>query len=101
MRAWRWYAVLGVLGAVPYFLGGTDLANVLYLGYGLAVAIAIFVGVHLPSRPLPWYVLAAGQLLVAIGNGLYAYYDSRLGTTPFPSPADALYLRATPSRSSA
>ena len=63
-----------------------------------ATVVAIFVGVRVNriARPLPWYLLAAGQLAFLGGDLLWDYYERVLQTDPFPSLADASYLLGYP-----
>ena len=49
-----------------------------------------------PPTRWPWLLFAAGQLLFVAGDVLFGYYEHVAGTTPFPSPADALYLLGLP-----
>jgi len=63
-----------------------------------ATVVAILVGVRVNrvARPLPWYLLAAGQLAFLGGDLLWDYYERVLHTDPFPSLADASYLAGYP-----
>jgi diguanylate cyclase len=63
-----------------------------------ATVVAILVGIRINrvARPLPWYLLAAGQVAFLIGDLLWDYYDRVLHTDPFPSLADASYLAGYP-----
>ncbi len=99
-RVWRIVLVVGVALSLGYFLLPKGIAlNGLYDALNLASAAAIVVGVRLhgPPRRAPWYVLAAGQTLSALGNFSYDY-DSviRHVAPPFPGLSDALYLAAYP-----
>jgi diguanylate cyclase len=64
----------------------------------VATVVAILVGVRVNrvARPLPWYLLAAGQLAFLGGDLLWDYYERVLHTDPFPSLADASYLAGYP-----
>jgi diguanylate cyclase (GGDEF)-like protein len=68
--------------------------NLYYNFIALASATMIVVGVrrHRPSRPEVWYLFAAGQVLWAIGDFTYGFYEHVLQVEAFPSPADVLYL---------
>jgi diguanylate cyclase (GGDEF)-like protein len=72
--------------------------DVVYVGVGLSCAAAIVVGVrrNRPARGAPWYWMAVGQLCWVAGDALYAWYTDVEHISPFPSPADALYLVAYP-----
>ena len=63
-----------------------------------ATVVAILVGVlvNRVTRPLPWYLLAAGQAAFLAGDLLWDYYERVLETDPFPSLADAAYLAGYP-----
>jgi diguanylate cyclase (GGDEF)-like protein len=95
---WRWtLAACGVLiVAYPFLplLGRTALYHVI----GLVAVVGIVAGVRINRlpRPLPWLMLAAGQLAFVLGDGLWDLYDLVLGTSPSPSPADMLYLAGYP-----
>ena len=43
-----------------------------------------------------WYILFAAQLLFAIGEMIWAYYEIRLQENPFPSQADIFFLAYYP-----
>jgi diguanylate cyclase (GGDEF)-like protein len=96
--AWRWtLGVCGVLIAAYPFL--PSLAQIaLYHLIGLVAVAGILGGVrlHRLPRPLPWLLLAAGQLTFVVGDGLWDLYDVVLGRSPSPSPADVLYLAGYP-----
>ena len=75
-RVWRIVLVVRVALSLGYFLLPKGFAlNGLYDALNLASAAAIVVGVRLnrPPRRAPWYVLAAGQTLSALGNFSYDY----------------------------
>ena len=82
--------------AYPFLplLGRTAVYHVI----GLVAVVGIVAGVRLNRlpRPLPWLMLAAGQLAFVLGDGLWDLYDLVLGTSPSPSPADVLYLAGYP-----
>jgi signal transduction histidine kinase len=69
----------------------------LYVGLEFAAAAAILVGVHLyrPAYRTPWYLIAAGWTLWALGDLLWGVYALR-DEEPFPSVADAFYLAGYP-----
>jgi diguanylate cyclase (GGDEF)-like protein len=96
--AWRWtLGVCAVLIAAYPFL--PDLVELgLYHLIGLVAVGGILAGVrlHRLPRPLPWLLLAAGQLAFVLGDGLWDLYDRVLGASPSPSPADILYVSGYP-----
>ena len=96
--AWRW--TLGIcavlIAAYPFLPDAAQL--VVYHLIGLVAVGGIVAGVrlHRLPRPLPWLLLAAGQLAFALGDGLWDLYDRVLGASPSPSPADILYVSGYP-----
>ncbi len=89
-------AALAAFYAMPYDTLFQD--TIYYPAIGLASVVAIVAGVvwYRPAHPLPWLLFAAGQLLFVAGDVLFGVYEHVLDRTPFPSPADALYLLAYP-----
>jgi signal transduction histidine kinase len=69
----------------------------LYVGLELAAALAILVGVrwYRPSFRTPWFLIAAGWSLWALGDLLWTIYELR-DQDPFPSPADGFYVAGYP-----
>ena len=96
---WRWYLLAGALATVVCWLLplgiGTDAA---YSVIGASGAAAVIVGVrrYRPAHPVAWYLIAAGIAASVAGDTLFAWYQDIASITPFPSPADALYLAAYP-----
>ena len=99
-RVWLLYLLVGILATGGYFLlpsGSTQ--NVFYNLVGFSSVGAVVVGVlmHQPTRPLQWYVLTFGMLILNIGEVIFTYYENVLGiNAPFPSLADVFYLVAMP-----
>ena len=96
MRRLPWAAAALAVLALPLY---PDAVRVLVFDLGsAATAVAILVGIriHRVARPLPWYLLAAGQVAFLIGDLLWDYYERVLHTDPFPSLADASYLAGYP-----
>ena len=96
--AWRW--TLGIcavlIAAYPFLPDAAQL--VIYHLIGLVAVGGIVAGVrlHRLPRPLPWLLLAAGQLAFTLGDSLWDLYDRVLGASPSPSPADMLYVSGYP-----
>lgn len=95
---WRWYlAVTAASGCGFLFpaVAGTVGWGLVYVACYLLCAAAIVLGVRLnrPTRPLAWYLLAAGY--VVVGTAVAAWYPYVLWTgipPPYPSVADGLFL---------
>jgi len=81
-----------------YFLLEAPARDLLYSLVGAASVVAIVVGVrlHRPAYRAPWFLFAAGQLSLVVGDALYTMYDLYLDAPPFPSVADVFYLGAYP-----
>jgi diguanylate cyclase len=97
---WLVYLLVGILATGGYFLlPSASMQNIFYnlIGFSAVAAIVVGVRVHRPVRPLPWYVLAFGLLILVVGELIWTYYENVLGIeAPFPSIADAFYLVAMP-----
>jgi PAS domain S-box-containing protein len=65
---------------------------------GMAGVAAVLVGVRLfdPQPRRPWWLMAGGQLLFALGAMAAALSQTTVGAVAFPSPAPLLYLAAYP-----
>jgi signal transduction histidine kinase len=84
-----------VLGAGYFVMPPSLLRAVVYCAIELSMVVALVVGVRLwrPSRPLAWYLLAAGQLSFTVGDAInYAYEWVLELEAPYPSVADGFYL---------
>src|SRR5919199_785775 len=99
-RAWLLYLLVGILATGGYFLlPSMSTQNVFYNLVGFSSVGAIVVGVlmHHPTRPLQWYVLTLGMLILSTGEAIFTYYENVLHVeAPFPSAADVFYLVAMP-----
>ena len=103
-RGWRSFMWLIYGGAVLiaiaiYFGQGAFTRTVIYDVFGLTASVMIVVGVriHRPAHSLPWLLIALGQFLLVAGDITWAWYENVAQiATPFPSPADALYLMGYP-----
>jgi diguanylate cyclase (GGDEF)-like protein len=96
--AWRW-ALAGstaAFAAYPFAPEGVRVALYHALGLGAVAAILAGVRMHRLPRPLPWLLLAGGQLLFAAGDIAWDVYDLVLRAPPSPSVADVLYLSGYP-----
>ncbi|HEY0517992.1 MAG TPA: GNAT family N-acetyltransferase [Ilumatobacteraceae bacterium] len=94
------YLLITVAAAVAYFiLPTTPLSKLLlYNGIGLAAVVATAIGIrHKQSEDRrAWILIAAGLASFLAGDVVYYILDATSDTTPFPSPADALYLGMYP-----
>jgi hypothetical protein len=97
-RGWLLYLLAGSLATGGYFLlPSPSVQNIFYNLVGFTSFGALMVGVRTnrPIRPLHWYVLASGMLILNIGEVIFTFYENVLGIeAPFPSIADAFYLVA-------
>ena len=95
-RAARVFVAAELLLGIAYFrLPDSLLRAVVYCTLGLGMVVAVIVGtrLHRPSRPLAWYLLAAGQLSFTVGDAInYTYQWVLQVEPPYPSVADAFYL---------
>jgi signal transduction histidine kinase len=94
------FACLGGVFLAVYFglgRGHPAFQNVFYQVIGAVGAVAVLVGVrlHRPSRPGPWYLMAAALVLLVLGDVVWTVFDA-MGIEPFPSVADVLYLASYP-----
>ena len=88
-------AVEFLLGATYFLLPDSLLRAVVYCSLGIGMVVAVVVGTRLnrPSKPLAWYLLAAGQLSFTVGDAInYTYQWVLQVEPPFPSVADGFYL---------
>ncbi|OJV60066.1 MAG: hypothetical protein BGO38_00475 [Cellulomonas sp. 73-145] len=98
-RWWKGYLLVVATLATAWVLVPSVLArDVLYQAIGLVSVGAVVLGATLRQSRChrAWYVLALGQLLLIVGDGMYAWYQDVQHVDPFPSPADAVYLSAYP-----
>jgi signal transduction histidine kinase len=92
-------AVAVVLGAAYFALPPSPLRAVVYCAIELSTVAALAAGARIwrPSRPLAWYLLAAGQLSFTVGDAInYAYEWVFHLEAPYPSVADGFYLAFYP-----
>jgi len=99
-RVWRYWLVLGGLAVGGYFLVPSDIwqSNALFDIIGMASVAATVVGVriHRPSKPIMWYLFAAGYGLWSVGDMGFGFTRYVLEVEPFPSFADGIYLLGYP-----
>ena len=95
-RPARIFLAVGLLLGVTYFrLPDSLLRAVVYCALELGMVVAVVVGTRLfrPSKPLAWYLLAAGQLSFTVGDAInYTYQWVLEVEPPYPSVADGFYL---------
>ncbi|HEX2782450.1 MAG TPA: GNAT family N-acetyltransferase [Ilumatobacteraceae bacterium] len=90
------WLLITAAAAVAYFvLPTTPLSKLLlYNGIALSAVIATMVGIRRkrPENRRAWMLILAGMISFLAGDICYYILDAVSETTPFPSPADALYL---------
>src|SRR5918996_1719211 len=88
----RFYAMVSAvaLGTFLFLPDGGVGQGTIYAGMALGTALVIGLSVraYRPPRSRPWWLLATGCALFAIGNVVW------FTNPPFPSAADALYVVA-------
>jgi signal transduction histidine kinase len=96
--AWAVFLALGALATLVYYLLPQGVVlDVWYEVMGAAAVVAIVVGARRHAdRPLPWFLLAAGEAMFVAGDVLWSIYDRVLHLSPFPSAADGFYLAGYP-----
>jgi len=98
-RPWIAFLAAGVVFTFTHEAIDSTLArDVVYLLVVTCTPVAIVIGVriHRPTLVLPWYLMAAGQLLWVLGDAVYTWLEDVEQVAPFPSAADVLYLAAYP-----
>jgi diguanylate cyclase (GGDEF)-like protein len=98
-RAWWVLLALGAVGIVVSRLVPDGIPrSVVFQLVGLVSAVAIVAGVrkHRPAQALPWYLMAAGQLIWSVADTVGAIDSDLLGNERFPAPADVIYLIGYP-----
>jgi diguanylate cyclase (GGDEF)-like protein/PAS domain S-box-containing protein len=97
-HAWWLYLALTASIAVAYLAGPLNDGPVFNaIGYSACIAIVVGVRKNKPAARFPWYLIAAGQALLATGDVLAYNYKALFGTAlPFPSVADPFYLAVYP-----
>lgn len=97
-RAWKVVAVVGVVLSGAYVVLDSPVADVVYLLAAALALVAVVVAIVRRSmpRPLPWVLAAAALACWVAGDVLWTWFDLVVGTDPFPSVADVLYLAGYP-----
>jgi signal transduction histidine kinase len=98
---WARYVVVGSILTLLYLVlpAGAPLPKVvLYAGVSASAVLALLVGIrrHRPESLVPWYLLAAGQVVYLLADLIFYTLHDLLHSDAFPSPADALYLAHYP-----
>src|SRR5689334_11487632 len=90
-------AAVLVVAITGYLVLPRVAAELLYQLVGWSAVVAFMAGAVRHRAPLPPVLaLAAGWACFVAGDLLFAVYDVILHDTPFPSPADVLYLAGYP-----
>ncbi|OZC69844.1 hypothetical protein CH251_19260 [Rhodococcus sp. 06-462-5] len=96
---WRWYAALGAVGCVVYFLVPTIVwAQTVFVLVGASAVAATVIGtrMHRPANRRAWLAIATGTALWVLGDIVFEWIHVTRGSVPYPSLADALYLVGYP-----
>jgi diguanylate cyclase len=98
---WRVYLAAALLATGSYFLIPSGAAHDIFfilIGLSAVAAVAFSIRTNRPGRPLPWWLVASGLVMVIAGDATIAVYQYilRVSEYPFPSVSDALYIGAYP-----
>ncbi len=96
---WRWYAALGAVGCVVYFLVPTIVwAQSVFVLVGASAVAATVIGtrMHRPANRRAWLAIATGTALWVLGDIVFEWIHVTRGSVQYPSIADALYLVGYP-----
>jgi len=95
--AWGWYLALVTASVIGYF-GTPDswVQTISYDSIAVSGAVAMVIGVRRNGAAAAglWLMFAGCQLLTVCGDFTYALYARYLHSSPYPAPADVLYLTA-------
>jgi diguanylate cyclase (GGDEF)-like protein len=101
-RLWIWTIVaggvlIGVFYLVREWAGDGATADVFYATVSLLATVSIAAGIlaHRPARPLPWILLALGQLVYTVADVTYLALAAA-GHDEFPNLSDVFYLLQFP-----
>jgi diguanylate cyclase (GGDEF)-like protein len=95
---WRWYLGIMLLAVGAYFYTpDTWVQTICYDAVALSGVGAILIGLRRGEVAAArlWRMFAACQLLTIAGDFTYAWYARYLHISPYPAPADAIYLTAS------
>jgi diguanylate cyclase (GGDEF)-like protein len=99
-RLWQIWTVMSFVAIGGYFVVPGDIwqSNAYFDVIGMASVAAVIVGVrmHRPSKPIMWYLFAAGFGLWSVGDMAFGFTKYVLEQEPFPSFADGIYLLGYP-----
>ncbi|WP_433307064.1 putative bifunctional diguanylate cyclase/phosphodiesterase [Actinoplanes sp. CA-030573] len=99
-RIWAWWLTGGLAAAAGYLVlpADTTVAELLYDATGLLAALAIAgaAKLHRPSRPLIWYLFAAGIALSVLGDAIFDMLMPAAGGPAALSVADLWYFFSYP-----
>jgi len=99
------YLAVGAAAVVGYFLVPSDgplvtrvVKVAAYCAVSLSSALALIVGIawHRPRHLMPWWLLAASQVIYASADVTFYVRQDLLGLTAFPSISEVLYLAHYP-----
>jgi two-component system, cell cycle response regulator len=104
VASWAVYLAVAPVVVVLYWLsprtgGAADVVQlVLYSGLSLSAAVALAIGIrrHKPSRAGAWWLLVAGQLATTTADVTFYIAHLFIGDLAYPNFADVLYLVAYP-----
>ena len=93
--AWSLGLCLALSAVYPFVPQAVQMTS--YRIVGIFAVVGLLVGIRLNRlRPLPWVLIALGQLSFVLGDALWDVYDLILHLAPTPSPADVLYVAGYP-----
>jgi diguanylate cyclase (GGDEF)-like protein len=94
---WGWYLTILAAAVIAYFwTPDTWLQTIVYNSIAVSGIVAMLVGVrrHRATAARLWTAFAGCQSLATLGDFTYAWYARYLHLSPYPAPADGLYLTA-------
>jgi diguanylate cyclase (GGDEF)-like protein len=97
-RSWRWYVAALLAVTVGYlFTPDTWLQSACYDTIALSGVAALILGVrwHRAAGARLWLAFAAALTVIIGGDFTFALYARAFHLSPYPAPADALYLVGT------
>jgi diguanylate cyclase (GGDEF)-like protein len=94
---WGWYLLVLAASVIGYFgTPDTWLQTICYDSIAASGVVAMVIGVRRNGATAArlWLMFAGCQLIAVGGDITYAWYARYLHASPYPAPADALYLTA-------